>query len=288
MVIKLSNIENSYLDRIERHLYTKHFSLFLNKKRCISCEICKTICPREAIDFEIKTLGAIVESKIAKLKIDETKCMFCGICVSLCPTGALNLEINGKKFIPVQDKECFPNLIRDIIVNEKKCPSNCIKCEKVCPFELIKVEKSNDEKSVKVNIKKENCPACRICEIECPEGIIKLHRIFSGIIKIDKNECPKHCHNCVDVCPIPQVLTLDDDNKVRVNDLFCIFCGTCQIVCPSEKALTLKRTRINVSNIRSGTWNKTLEKLTSTKSVSKELNKKTSLKVRETLIKRFK
>ena len=110
-----------------------------------------------------------------------------------------------------------------------------------------------------LEIQKEYCPTCRVCEFKCSPGTLKVKKTFEGVIAIDQEKCPEGCKDCLDVCPIPGALTLGDDKKVHVNELFCTYCGACKNVCPVPEALTLKRTKINHTPIHSGTWNKSLE-----------------------------
>ena len=114
-----------------------------------------------------------------------------------------------------------------------------------------------------------------------------MEKIFNGNLRINNKKCLQGCRDCYDACPIPNVLFLSEDMEVHVNETNCIYCGVCRIVCPEEKALELKRTRIKHTQIRSGTWNKALEKLASTKAVSKELQNKSGKKLQESIIKRF-
>jgi len=69
--------------------------------------------------------------------------------------------------------------------------------------------------------------------------------------------------------------------------MFCVYCGACKIVCPVGEALDFKRTRINHAPVRSGAWNKALERLTSPTDMAKELKTKRSLKARESVKKRL-
>ncbi|UCE29813.1 MAG: hypothetical protein JSV85_03630 [Candidatus Bathyarchaeota archaeon] len=104
---------------------------------------------------------------------------------------------------------------------------------------------------------------------------------------INQSKCPDGCQDCLDVCPITGALYLSEDGKVRVYVLHWVFCGVCRIVCPEEGTLELERASIRHTSVRSGAWNKALEKLTSTKELTKELQKKGSTKVRESVEKRF-
>ena len=101
-------------------------------------------------------------------------------------------------------------------------------------------------------------------------------------------KCPEGCTYCKDVCPITGALYLSEaDNKVHVNELFCDYCGACKVVCPVEDALELKRTKIYHTPIRSGTWNKSLERLTSPGEAIKELKAAAARKRREAVGRRI-
>jgi 4Fe-4S ferredoxin len=113
-------------------------------------------------------------------------------------------------------------------------------------------------------------------------------KLFSGKLAIRPEKCPPGCTDCVDICPIDGVLTLsDDDKKVHANEKFCVYCGACKIVCPIDEALEFKRTRVHHTPVRSGTWNKALERLTSPTDMTKELKAKGYLKARESVKKRM-
>jgi 4Fe-4S ferredoxin len=286
MVLKLLKRQTEDEILVERMLYTRRYLLVLDRKRCVGCEICKTVCPREAIEVikPIKVEGKKLEQPT--VTIDENKCSFCGICNAICPFGALTLEINGEKAVPVLEKESFPQLIREIEVDETKCPKDCDECEEACPFDLIKVTADKSEGTVKVDVDRGHCPGCRLCEVECPYNVIRVRKIISGVIRIDKDKCPENCHDCMNICPIEGVLYLSDDGKVDVNDFCCIYCGVCRIICPVEKALDLSRTSVYHTPVHSGAWNKALEKLTSTKDMAKELRTKLVAKARDSVMRR--
>jgi len=281
MVMKITCTETEKQMIIERALYIRRYSLILDKDRCVKCEICQTVCPREAIEIIKPEKIENKKQKHLTIKIDQNKCSFCGICVAICPFGAFTLTVNGEKIIPVLEKESFPHLIRQVEVDESKCPLDCKECEEACPFNLIKVSKDEIRGIVKIDIDIDHCPGCRLCELKCPEGAIRAKRIFSGIIRIDQKKCPEGCHDCVDVCPIPGVLEVSANGRVEVNDYCCIYCGACRIICPVEDALDLKRTLIAHAPVRSGAWNSALEKLTSTRDLAKELTSKRMVKVIE-------
>jgi ferredoxin len=82
-------------------------------------------------------------------------------------------------------------------------------------------------------------------------------------------------------------MSIGDDGKVYVDESFCMYCGACVNVCPEEGALELYRISIHHTEIKSGAWNRSLEKLTSTLGVSKELKAKGLEKAKELVQKRI-
>jgi 4Fe-4S ferredoxin len=287
---------------IERILHAKSYSLTLDRDRCVGCGICVEVCPREAVQIKKMPRAEGEKAKPPIIDIDEQKCQYCGICNAICPFGALEHKVNGKPWIAVVEAESFPKLIRNIQIDTEKCEVGCVECEKFCPLNLIKVKirthegeavtgfesKTKKENSVvAMDLDKDHCPCCRICEIKCPYDAISIQKIFHGTLKINQEKCPKGCRDCLDVCPITGALYLAEDGKVHVNEVYCVYCGVCKIVCPEEGALELNRTYIRHTPVRSGAWNKALEKLTSTKEMSKELRAKGLTKTRESVEKRL-
>ena len=281
---------------IERVLHAKRYSLTLDKGKCSGCGVCAEICPREAIEVTIPKRVDGEEAKPPTVTISEEKCNYCGICEAICPFGALTLNINGEHVIPVVKSESFPQLIREITVDETKCGLECLEIEEPCPLNLIKIsvhtkdgKEVTDVNSIKnkgalkvaVEVDRESCPCCRLCETKFPDGVFQVKKIFNGHLRVNREKCPEDCHDCADVCPIPGVLYLSEDGKVHVNESNCIYCGVCSIVCPEEEALDLNRTGIRHTQIHSGAWNKALEKLASTAAMIKELKTKSGKKLQE-------
>jgi 4Fe-4S ferredoxin len=305
MPFKATKTDTAKALTLEWVLHVKNYKLTLDKNRCVGCQICTLACPKEAIRLEKqpKTLGE--KAKKAKIDIDLPKCNFCGICDILCPYGAIKVAVNGKHVLSVVDKESFPQLIRDVQVDASKCPTDCVECQKACPLDLIKVslvtpderavehgnsliEQEKAEAKVKVDVQKEYCPCCRICEFKCPEGVMSVRKFLYGKILIHPEKCPESCTDCLDVCPITGALYLSDhDKKVYPNETFCIYCGACKAVCPVESALELKRTKISHMPLRSGAWNKTLERLASPIEVTKELKAKGAGRAKDSVEKRL-
>jgi 4Fe-4S ferredoxin len=289
---------------LEWILHVRNYKLTLDKKLCVGCQICALACPKEAIGLEQQQKVPSQKTKHAEIEVDLDKCNFCGVCDVLCPYGAIKVTVNGEHLLSVVEKESFPQLIRDIQLDASKCPVDCVECEEACPLDLIKVtsltadrkiedagsssEKEKSELQVKIDIQEERCPCCRICEFKCPEGVVIVRKIFHGKIDIHLEKCPEGCTDCLDVCPITGALCLsDEDKKVHVNEMFCVYCGACKVVCPVEEALELKRTWIRHTPVSSGAWNKALERLASPIEISKELKAKGSQKVLESVEKRL-
>ena len=283
MLVKILKKEDANFLTLERRMYTKRFTLTLDRNKCVGCELCAAACPKEAIKIVKPSEFQDLEEPPKKITVTvlEDKCNFCGICSEICIFGAFKQSVNGEDFIPVLESESFPRIIHEIEIDESKCPVDCRICEEACPLNLIKI--NVHEGKIRVNVDKNYCPGCRICEVKCPYDAIHARKIISGLIRINSDMCPEGCHECVDVCPIPNVLYVSEEGKVSANNLFCVYCGACRNVCPVEGAIELKRTAIYHSPVKSGAWNKALEKLTSTEDMIKELRSKSISRVRDSV-----
>ena len=303
----LKTVKKDAVDKLtlEWILHVKNYKLTLDKTRCAGCEICSLACPKEAIKLEKQPKIQGEKAKKAKVDVDLAKCNFCGICDVTCPYGAIKVTLNGEHALSVLEKESYPQLIRDIKVDTRQCPKECVECEDACPLGLISVSKltydgkpvenldalsPSQRRHVQVNlaIEKDYCPTCRVCELKCAPGAIKVRKFIEGKIAIDQAKCPEGCTDCLDVCPIKGALyLLEADQKVHVNEAFCDYCGACKAVCPVEEALTLKRTKILHTPVESGTWNKALLRLTSPVASVQELKAKAAQKRRDLVARRF-
>lgn len=305
MPLKLQKTETENQLLLERIHHAKRYALVVDKGLCVGCEICKTVCPREAIKVSKieKKQGEKAQKPV--IDVDLEKCHYCGVCNSICPFGAVKVLIDNKNILSVVEKESFPELIREIKIDPTKCDSSCKDYKEACPLNLITVTfHSPDGKETRdinevplgekknlraeINIKKEQCPCCRLCELEGPTDAIQITPILYGSLKINQQKCPEDCRDCMDVCPITGALYLSEDSKkIQVNELYCVYCGACRNVCPVEDALELQRTSVRHTPVKSGAWNKALEKLASTKGISKELRAKGAAKAKDAVDRRF-
>ncbi len=299
MPLKRYKTENKDELSIGQILYAKRFGLTVDRNLCKGCYICKLACPREAITLKPLPKGSDGKAKAPLVDIDENKCDYHAVCEVVCPFGAMEVKVNGEPKMPSVEKEAFPSLLRDIQVESEKCEPNCKICEEKCPLNAIKVtfEPLNAEQIAErkkkglpstssrtiVDVEKKLCAACRVCEVECPAKAIKVNKFFEGSIVINDELCPEGCHDCLDVCPVNALYL--EKGKVHENDMVCIYCGACVNVCPKPEALTVVRTSVRHTPIKSGAWNKTLERLTSTYGLIREIKAKRIAKSRDAFTK---
>jgi len=286
---------------IERTLYLRKYSLTLNRERCVGCELCSIVCPREAITVSPapKEEGKPAQKPI--VDVDEEKCTFCGVCNAICPFGAVQVRIDGEEVMPVVESESFPQLVREIYIDSSKCDVKCLELADVCPLNIITLKaldkdgkeiedisaiESPSDIQISIEIEKEACPCCKVCEFKFPPGAIRINKIFHGRIRIISEKCPEGCRDCVDVCPIDGTLYVGEDGKVHVNEATCVYCGACRIACP-EDAIDLQRIAIRHTPVKSGAWNKALEKLTSPERAARELLAKGFSRARDSVWRRL-
>ncbi len=267
-------------------LHVQNCKLRLDRNRCVGCQVCSLACPKEAITLHKEPRINGQKARKARIDVDLSKCNFCGVCDIICPYGAIKVTLNGKHALSVVEKGSFPELIRDIQINKGRMTLESSKLKESCPLNLISMTSTAESDRVEIEVDKEHCPCCTICEVKLP-GVMRVRKIFGGKINIHTEKCPSGCTDCLDICPITGALYISEpEKKVRPNELFCVYCGACKIVCPVEDALELKRTHINHTSIHSGAWNKALEKLSSPIEMTKELKTKGSARARDSVKKR--
>lgn len=298
MPLKRYKIQDKDKLSVGQVLYAKRFGLTVDRNLCKGCYICKLVCPREAITLKPVPKGPDGKARPPIVDIDENKCDYHAVCAVACPFGAIKVTVNDQQKMPTVEKEAFPLLVRDIQIDSEKCKPDCKICEEKCPLNIISIRfepltpqemegrrkkglPATSNKTI-VDVKKDLCAACRICEAECPAKVIRVTKFFDGSIRINQELCPEGCHDCLDVCPV-NALYLGENGEVYVNDMFCIYCGACVNVCPRPEALEVTRTSVRHTPIKSGAWNKALEKLTSTSGLGREIKAKRAAKAKDAI-----
>jgi thioredoxin reductase/ferredoxin len=79
------------------HIYTRfsRFRIFAEKSKCISCNVCTSVC-HQGID--------IMNFANKGLPMEDPQCVRCSACVQSCPTGVLAFGRYGKNGLPVLDR----------------------------------------------------------------------------------------------------------------------------------------------------------------------------------------
>lgn len=280
--IKLSNEATLQL---ERKMITRHHLLRLERQKCVGCDLCMAVCPKEAITLQPGVLEAGKLVQRPSVDIDPQKCNFCGECVVVCPVNALSLLVDGQARIPVWEYEVFPTLIKEIRWDGAKLPAELAdRVVEVCPTDVITVDvKRNGQKVTaveNVQVDTSNCIYCKQCEVASPEAFQVTHP-FEGMIRLERSLCPPGCQACADICPT-HALFMSNGNLV-LDDRFCLYCGACTQVCPVPEALLVRRHRVRHTPIKSGAWIAAVEKLISLEMASQELELKSQAKRRDAL-----
>lgn len=90
------------------HVYARfsRFRIFADKKKCISCNVCTSVCHQgiDIMNFANKGMG-----------MEDPECVRCSACVQMCPTGTLTFGRIGKDGSPVFDRTpASPVQIREL------------------------------------------------------------------------------------------------------------------------------------------------------------------------------
>jgi polyferredoxin len=79
------------------HVYARFskFRIFAEKKKCISCNVCTSVCHQgiDVMNFANKGMG-----------MEDPECVRCSACVYSCPTGTLQFGFVGAGGAPVYDR----------------------------------------------------------------------------------------------------------------------------------------------------------------------------------------
>lgn len=260
---------------IKLKMYVDEISLVLNRSVCIKCDICKRVCPKDAV-------CVIRDEKEVIIDIDEEKCVLCEVCSHFCPVSAITLSHNNLPKSILLDNQgllLFPKRIEidtggcpshcsknpegehrwcrrnDRIIDNtyEGCPKFCFLCVENCPRDVIII----GEEAVEPD--EARCLACYRCQDKCEYGSIIITPLFLGEISVDSSLCPEECNKCIDQCPTQAISR--EGEKVTVNDRHCSFCGACLNICDKE-AVKLRRIEITAKEGEfSAAWSNAVEKL---------------------------
>jgi len=259
--------------RLTQRYITGTQERILDKEGCLGCGICADVCTKEAITLSEATIknGRLV--KRPEVTIDAGKCVMGGTCAVFCPSGALNVTVEGADEPPVVTFEAIPTLKKTITVDVQGCNIDCgLACQESCPVDAIEVKTVTDDGETRIAgvvVDRARCIYCKRCVTACPYTLIEVERPFDGVTEMEVLKCPEGCMVCVDACP-SEALRIGDDGKPVLEAEYCIFCSTCEKVCP-EDAIVVRRTSVACSDVKSGAWFAALEKLTSPEVLSREL-----------------
>lgn len=81
----------------------------VNERKCNGCEICYTVCDKDAI-----TMVPDVHGRVASISsVDKDKCWGCGVCVTSCPVHAMDMTIYSNKEMVAQLDAFIENMRKD-------------------------------------------------------------------------------------------------------------------------------------------------------------------------------
>jgi 4Fe-4S ferredoxin len=252
---------------LERQMIGLVQTLSLDQNKCTGCRDCQVICPREAIS----STDPVVEKGILKtpirMDIDPDLCHFCGQCAIVCPTKAFFWRENQEEIPGLISSGIFPVLQEEINIQTDKCKVDCGSvCASSCPVDAVTVKiyrdpDTGEEKIAAVEVDKIACFYCHKCEQACSYDAIRVDCSRYGIVIFSPQYCPQGCYACTEICPSGALHV--ENERVRLDESACIYCRSCQNVCPVDEALEIKREKIRHGPVCSHLWVEIQAKLVS-------------------------
>lgn len=243
---------------VERRFYTDYVRLTVDRSKCIFCDVCMKVCPKNAVRIVRRRDGSLTLSI-------SSDCSLCGACEPLCPSGAIVFTVNGKRVNPIVLSKGFPLPPPKVSVDQSRCKEGCFECYKACPRSALTIDSEHN-----IKIDEDKCLRCPWCEDACPEHAIRVNPLFEGLIKIDEDKCEENCEACVEICPTKALAKRD--GKIIVDQRHCVFCNACVHldVC-RNRAITVMRRRVFHGEGFSAVWTNALKNILGEKPVVKEL-----------------
>jgi len=259
-------------------MYVDQVSLVLDKQRCLKCEICSTVCPRQAVSI-------ISGESDLDITIDSRLCVMCEVCSHFCPTGAVTLLYNGQPktiladhrglgpFYPAitldalkcpepcpplpagdshwcrTERRLVPNTLAD-------CPKSCRVCLTACPRQVVKLAEDESQVFPEPDL----CLRCSQCLQVCRTQAIQIIPKFIGRVIIRDELCPANCTKCIDLCPVR--LIVREGDRVYVKSEVCSLCGVCRNICPEGAVTILREEVVAHPGEFSHVWEEALARLT--------------------------
>ena len=259
-------------------MYVDQVGLLLDKTRCLTCEICSTVCPRQAVSL-------IAGEADLDIIIDPRLCVFCEVCSHFCPTGAITLLYNGRPKAILAEHRALANFYPAITLDASKCPEpcpplpegdshwcrqerrlvantltdcpkSCRVCLTACPRQVVKL----DEDGSQVVPDQELCLRCTQCLQVCRTQAIQIVPKFIGRIVIRDELCPADCTRCIDLCPVK--LITREGERVFVKHQVCSLCGVCRNICPESAVTIIREEVVAIPGEFSHAWEEAVAKLT--------------------------
>jgi 4Fe-4S ferredoxin len=243
-------------------MYVDQVSLVLNKARCLKCEICSTVCPRQAVSI-------LVGATTLDITIDPRRCVLCEVCSHFCPTGAISLLYNGRPKTILSDNRGVAPFYPAITLDAEKCPEpcpplpegdvhwcrterrlvantladcpkSCRLCLTACPRQVVQLAADGSH----VFPDPAACLRCQQCLLVCRTQAIQIVPKFRGRVQINAALCPPDCTLCLDLCPVH--LIVREGQQVYLKTPTCSLCGVCRNICP-EGAISIIREEVIAS-----------------------------------------